>query len=77
MTIFFHRILEAVMKQTKKIQPSKKKQRKKRLNQNQRNTTFKSTSDALSSILNGPKSDGKAKEEKEMTMLREIRKFKW
>jgi hypothetical protein len=48
-----------------------KKRRRKRLNQNQRkSTTFKSTSDALSSILNGPKSNErqKAKEEKGMTI---------
>jgi outer membrane biosynthesis protein TonB len=39
-----------VMKQTKKIQPSKENPK-----------PSKSTSDALSNILNGPKSDGKAK----------------
>ncbi|MBG6063066.1 outer membrane biosynthesis protein TonB [Flavobacterium sp. CG_9.1] len=51
-----------VMKQTKKIQPSKetaKEEVKPKPKENPKPS--KSTSDALSSILNGPKSDGKAK----------------
>jgi outer membrane biosynthesis protein TonB len=51
-----------VMKQTKKIQPSKetaKEEVKPKPKENPQPS--KSTSDALSSILNGPKSDGKAR----------------
>jgi hypothetical protein len=61
MTIFFSQDIEeaVVMKQTKKIQPSKQEREVK---PNRKKThNLKSTSDALSSILNGPKSDGKAK----------------
>jgi hypothetical protein len=51
-----------VIKQTKKTQPSK--ETAKRLNQNPKKIrNLQSTSDALSSILNGPKSNGKAKGE--------------
>jgi hypothetical protein len=62
-TIFFSQDIEeaVVMKQTKKYNLQRNSERE-RLNQNRKKTTtFKSTSDALSSILNGPKSDGKAK----------------
>jgi hypothetical protein len=48
-----------VIKQTKNT--TFKRNGEKRLNQNRKSATFKSTSDALSSILNGPKSNGKAK----------------
>jgi hypothetical protein len=49
-----------VIKQTKKKQPSKETA-KEEVKPKRKSTTFKSTSDALSSILNGPKSNGKAK----------------
>jgi hypothetical protein len=51
-----------VIKQTKKTQPSK--ETAKRLNQNPKKIrNLQKHSDALSSILNGPKSNGKAKGE--------------
>jgi hypothetical protein len=50
-----------VIKQTKKTQPSKETAKEEVKPKPKKIRNNKSTSDALSSILNGPKSNGKAK----------------
>jgi hypothetical protein len=66
-----------VMKQTKKTQPSKRTAKEEVKPKPKKTTTFKSTSDALSSILNGPKSNGKAKGGEGNDNVGGERKFKW
>jgi hypothetical protein len=74
--IFFRRILNCC-DETNQKNTSKEAAKRLKTKTERKPTTFKSTSDALSSILNGPKSMEKQKAEKEMTMLRRQRKFKW
>jgi hypothetical protein len=50
-----------VIKQTKKTQPSKETAKEEVKQNPKKIRNLQSTSDALSSILNGPKSNGKAK----------------